>query len=240
MKFYLLRESRGHLYISIANNTFPLQQYFFSNPNLRFTVPTIPPPADLLTYVLCLDAVVTDVVCGEVGIYGLFISRKLQRLLENFQLPPHAYFKGSLTQQIHLYEAGDLTRQDHIVDDYQLLHLPKLSTKRPLLDFTKSEFYTNWDGFRHCKGPVRFKSFSRTFSRKARIDLYDSVYNGSILPSGHPNAKLYLKEDAYQYDLLPSIGFEQEYYVSERLQQALTEQQITGIQLTEAPWIQRA
>lgn len=240
MRFYLLRESRSHLHISVANNTRPLYGYFSTNYELQARLPATPPPPELLNFVLCLDSVVTDAVHGDSTFPALFISGRIKRLLQDFRLPPHAYYKGSLTQQVHRYEAGDLTTHNQVLDDYQLLHLPKLSTDRPLIDFEKSEFYTDWDGFERCRGPVKFRSFSKRFQFRARIDLYDSVYKGLIKPNGHSNAKLYLTEDAYQYDLIPPINFGQEYYISERLQQTLAEHQITGIQFTKAPWIQQA
>lgn len=219
MKFYKIITNSAYQIKSQSNGI--LMRYLFDFLNYETLPPSprhSPMPLEMTwdtfpAIELYPDCKITDSLRGGNDGLGMMLNNKLKQVLSQFNLPPNKSYPFTVKHRGKEY-------------NYYFLHITRLpaSTDPVNLDRTVYMKYADMD-FKEVEGKYKFKSLSEASESNGRINKH---------------AELWLEKSAYQYDLFnirPMMTDECQYIISERLRNALVENKITGIEITEAPWI---
>ena len=174
---------------------------------LNMTWDTIPPIG------LYPQSKITDILTGGNMLLGLAVNEKFKTLVSQFNLPPHKYYPLTIKCRGKEY-------------NYYWLHITLLPTETKPVNLDRTLF-TKYKDNNHTsvEGAYKFNSLREAADNRAMID---------------GDAELWLEKSAFQYDLF-NIRllwvYECQYIISERLRNALVENKITGIEISEALWV---
>jgi hypothetical protein len=187
----------------LLKNHEPMQQFFRFQEHLDALIQTNPPVISkkiTLPYKYA-EYANRDVMHGFTH-NAIVISEKFQKLLADFHLPQHQYFRC------------DIKMPRGKVVNYFCLWLPVLPQNPSPIDFEKTPFYvSSYDETTETKG---VKYFVKDFLEAGAQQL---------LLSGEQ----YLTQVAAQYDFFCIWGGSLGIYVSPRLREAISQAGITGV-----------
>lgn len=153
----------------------------------------------------------TDMVSSGVSL-GFVISEKLKSIFQDFQLPPHRYFPAKI---IH---------KKVPLDGYYFMHI--ISNYIDFVDYKKTTFFTC--GFNNIDPmPIPITS-KEDFIKKAEELQDDSFIKKLPYRSIHSNHICFNGDFDRNLDLFEIGRFNINFYISEKLKNALTENGITG------------
>ncbi len=173
-----------------------------------------------------------DVIWGFGFIKGFLISAKAKNVFENLDLPFHVFFKVNL-----------ILPEERL--EYYFLYLPATKAIENI-NFSKSSFYqynssvdkSNWNINRthECRGPIQVKSIRELYANDGQISLFKGVYEKTAIPvSNDYSGKLVIYKGFNEYDIY-NLGMNN-FMITEKLKNLLIENEVTGFDIAEAPWI---
>ncbi len=173
-----------------------------------------------------------DVIEGFGFIKGFLISAKVKNIFENLYLPFHVFFKVNL-----------ILPEERL--EYYFLYLPA-SEAIEKINFSKSSFYQynssidkdywNINKTFECRGPIQVKSIKELYATDGQISLFKQVFEKTAIPvSNDYSGKLVIYRNSKEYDIY-NLGANN-FMITEKLKNLLIENEITGFDITDAPWI---
>jgi hypothetical protein len=209
MKYYKIESSTG----KDVGNVFP--QIGFINQQDAFKL-EFDEFISIPTLIARLErkAKITDVL-SEVSIFGrgILVNEKVKSIIDNFDIGIHKYYDVILN-----------TKKENI--SYYWLHLMSTDTSK-MINYKKSVFY--W-GNPLRKGILNLDSYEDYLNKeeenKDNVSWMVSIDEIVLLKECNVNLDLF----CFREFVTPK-----ELFISERLKNALIENKITGIEITEAP-----
>jgi hypothetical protein len=209
MKYYIIHNSTGEDVGKVFPQiSFINQQDAFSLEFDKFVkIPTLIAKTNRGTKIT--DSMSEASISGS----GILINNKIKSILLCFNLMPHKF-----------YEVIIETKKESM--SYYWLHFIKQDSVLQNIDYPKSKFY--WTEYGYKEQNLSLKSYKDYLQKKKERDFMWGISANNIVFTGKFDENL-------DFFHLATLFTPKMLFISERLKNALIENKITGIEITEAP-----